>query len=255
MKKFYIGLHQITDAKHFDSACISIRRLYGRKKSLRCPDVLVDSSAFTELFLYGKYTKDSSVYAKELHRLHCEHVVHITAAVAQDYMCEEFMLKKTGLSVLDHQIRTIRRYDRLVLRLNELFDYKVPFPVMPVLQGYTVPEYLRHVEMYGKRLKDNMWTGVGSVCKRNSDPKAIVLVLSSIKKRRPDLRLHGFGIKVTALKDGLVRELLESSDSQAWGTATYRKNRNQNDWREAMKYKEQVEKIMKYRSHVRKLFV
>ncbi len=30
--KFYVGLHQPSDAQHFDLACISINRLRGRKK-------------------------------------------------------------------------------------------------------------------------------------------------------------------------------------------------------------------------------
>lgn len=255
MNKFYVGLHQITDAKHFDSACISIRRIQGRFKPLVCPDVLVDSAAFTELALYGRYTRTVADYANELHRLHRDGVVSITGCVAQDYMCEPFMLRRTGLTVEEHQVRTIRRYDRLLLRLNELFDYKVPFQVMPVLQGYTTNEYSRHIDMYGSRLKEGMWTGVGSVCKRNSNPMAIALVLSTIKRKRPDLRLHGFGIKVAALKDGLIRSLLFSSDSQAWGKNAQRHYRNQNDWREAMRYKEKVEKIMQHRSHVRRLFV
>ena len=255
MNRFYVGLHQITDAKHFDSACISIRRIQGRFKPLVCPDVLVDSAAFTELALYGRYKRTVADYAAELFRLHRDGVVCITAAVAQDYMCEPFMLRRTGLTVEEHQTRTIRRYDRLVLRLNELFGWEIPFEVMPVLQGYTTLEYIRHIEMYGARLKEGMWTGVGSVCKRNTNPQAIAFVLSAIKKKRPDLRLHGFGIKVTALKDGLVRSLLFSSDSQAWGKNAHRNNRNQNDWREAMHYKEKVEKIMQHRSHIRRLFV
>ncbi len=45
--KFYVGLHQPADAKHFGLACISINRLRGRKKPVPCGDVLVDSGAFT----------------------------------------------------------------------------------------------------------------------------------------------------------------------------------------------------------------
>lgn len=58
--------------------------------------------------------------------------------------------------------------------------------------------------------------GVGSVCKRNSDPDAIQWVLTCIKQVRPDLRLHGFGLKLTALRVPAIRELLHSSDSMAW---------------------------------------
>src|SRR5208282_4648239 len=50
------------------------------------------------------------------------------------------------------------------------------------------------------RLKQGAWVGVGSVCKRNSNPDAIEDVLLAIKQERPDLLLHGFGLKIQALE-------------------------------------------------------
>jgi hypothetical protein len=41
----------------------------------------------------------------------------------------------------------------------------------------------------------------------------------AIKNERPDLRLHGFGLKTTALADPLVRSMLWSADSMAWSFA------------------------------------
>jgi len=58
--------------------------------------------------------------------------------------------------------------------------------------------------------------GVGSVCKRNARPDEVADILAAIKSKRPDLRLHGFGLKLTALESREVRELLYSSDSMAW---------------------------------------
>ena len=116
------------------------------------------------------------------------------------------MLKRTGLSRFEHQKLTVHRYDAL---LRE----QLPFHIMPVLQGYAPEDYAAHVRMYGpQRLADGMWTGVGSVCKRNADPASVVAVLAAVKAERPDLRLHGFGLKQTALRDGRVRALLHSAD-------------------------------------------
>lgn len=237
---FFVGLHQPSDAHRFASACVSINRLRKRVKPLDCPAVLVDSGAFTELNLYGAYRHGPEEYAAELYRLATSGVVRIAAAVAQDYMCEAFMLAKTGLTVEDHQRLTIERYDALVAELDRLFDGACPFPVMPVLQGYAPAEYVAHLHAYGSRLKPSMWVGVGSVCKRNGTPDRIVEVLDAITAARPDLRLHGFGVKQTALLHPGVRALLSTADSMAWSFAARRQGRNANDWREARAFADKI---------------
>lgn len=230
---FYVGLHQPADAHRFPRACISIRRLWGRRKPLRCPDVMIDSGAFAELALYGRYRTSVTDYARELRRLHESGVVNVTAAVTQDYMCEAVMLAKTGLTISEHQRLTIERYDALVA-------CGLPFPIMPVLQGYTLDDYPRHIAAYGDRLKPGMWVGVGSVCKRNGSPERVVEVLAAIKAVRPDLRLHGFGLKSTALAHPGVRELIHSADSMAWSYAARRQGRDGNCWTEAKAFADRV---------------
>lgn len=234
--RFFVGLHQPSDAHRFVDACISINRLRGRKKPIRGVRVLVDSGAFTELNLHGKYRHSVDEYAAELHRLYIEGVVQIEAAVAQDYMCEPFMLAKTGMTIEQHQQLTIERYDALLAALERLFGGAVPFPVVPVLQGYSPSDYVRHLVAYGDRLKPGMWVGVGSVCKRNGTPEAIAAVLTAIKAARPDLRLHGFGVKKTSLLNAVVRSLLATADSMAWSFAARKQGRNANDWREAQAF-------------------
>jgi hypothetical protein len=153
-------------------------------------------------------------------------------AVTQDYMCEPSMVAKTGLSVAEHQCLTIERYDRL-LGLTDA-------PIMPVLQGYYADDYLRHLDMYGDRLRIGQRVGVGSVCKRNSRPNAILTILALIKAERPDLRLHGFGLKETALQDGRITSLLYSADSMAWSYAARRQGRNANALSEAVSFAERI---------------
>jgi hypothetical protein len=239
--KFYPGLHQPADAQHFDLACISINRLRGRKKPVKCGDIIVDSGAFTELFIHGHYRHGVEQYAAELYRLYTAGVVKIAAAVAQDYMCEAFILAKTGLTIEEHQRLTIQRYDDLVAELERLFGGNIPFHVMPVLQGFAPQDYVNHVRMYGDRLKLGMWVGVGSVCKRQGDPRSIIAVLQAIAAERPDLELHGFGVKKTALMHPGVRELLTTADSMAWSYAARKQGRNSNDWREAKAFADLIE--------------
>lgn len=238
--KFYVGLHQPGDAQHFDLACISIKRLWNRKKPVPCGDVLVDSGAFTELFLHGAYRHGVEAYAAELHRLYTTGVVDIAAAVAQDYMCEPFILAKTGLTIEEHQRLTIERYDALVAELGRLFGGHCPFPIMPVIQGFAPEDYVRHVRMYGNRLRPGMWVGVGSVCKRQGDPRSIIAVLQAIHSIRPDLLLHGFGVKQTSLLHPGVRDLLATADSMAWSFAARKQGRDANDWREAARFVERI---------------
>lgn len=240
---FYVGLHQPADAVHFERACISIKRLWGRKKPVACGDVIIDSGAFTELHLFGAYRRGVEEYAAELYRLHMNGVVQIAAAVAQDYMCEPFMLAKTGLTIAAHQRLTIERYDALVAELDRLFEGNRPFPVMPVLQGYAPKDYVRHLEMYGDRLKHGMWVGVGSVCKRNGSPEQIVEVLCAIRALRPNLKLHGFGVKQTALRHPGIRMLLNTADSMAWSFAARKQGRDGNSWREAQRFAETIAKV------------
>jgi hypothetical protein len=135
----------------------------------------------------------------------------------------------------DHQKITVERYARL-MELTNVY-------VMPVLQGYSPDCYAARVCRYGELLTPGQWIGVGSVCKRNGNPDQIEDILLAIKAQRPDLRLHGFGIKLEALKSATVRQLLHSSDSMAWSFAG-RKNGTEHDPRLALAYAAKIEALI-----------
>lgn len=171
---------------------------------------MLDSAAFSELLLHGHYRDSEEEFVRKVGRV-IEHRPDVV--VSQDYMCEEVMLRKTGLTLQDHQRLTIERYDNI----RALWQWRTP--LMPVLQGFAVDDYLRHLEQYGPRLKVGMWVGVGSVCKRQGDIRLIEELLEALVRERPDLRLHGFGVKLQALESDAIRELLWSADSMAWSFA------------------------------------
>jgi hypothetical protein len=233
--RFFCGLHQPSDAKHFDAAFVSVNRLRQRKGPFRVGDWIMDSGAFTEVAMHGGYRHSVADYAAQIRRWAGNG--RLLAAVAQDWMCEPWIVAKTGLSVADHQRLTVERYDAL------LQEDTAGVYVMPVLQGYAPQDYVDHLHQYGARLKTGAWVGVGSVCKRNGSPLAIEAVLSAIKAERPDLRLHGFGLKATALRSAVVYDLLFSADSMAWSFAARREGRNSNDWREAKRCMGGIEKV------------
>lgn len=192
----------------------------------------MDSGAFTEISTHGRYRHDVSDYAAEIRRW--KDNGNLLAAVAQDYMCEPFIVAKTGLTVHQHQQLTVQRYDALLAE-------DVGVYVLPVLQGFAPADYVDHLAMYGDRLAHGQWVGVGSVCKRNGDPRAVAAVLLAIKRKRPDLKLHGFGLKTTALADPLIRSLLHTADSMAWSFHARKNGRNANDWREAVRWTNAIE--------------
>lgn len=230
--KFFVGLHRPGHAKNFDRACISIGVLRDRKGPFEVGDWILDSQAFMTILKYGGYPHPPQEYADQI--LRWKGNGNLLAAVTQDYMCEPAMLQITGLTIPDHQRLTIERYDALVAAETGVY-------IMPVLQGYEPQDYVNHIRMYSERLERGMWVGVGSVCKRNGSPVRILDVLVAIKSERPDLRLHGFGLKTTALAHGTITAILESADSMAWSYAARRQGRNANDWREAMKFKARIE--------------
>jgi hypothetical protein len=122
-------------------------------------------------------------------------------------MCEPFILEKTGFSIREHQQRSITSYLELRSRAPEV-------PWLPVLQGWNVPDYLHHVEMYeraGIALRTLPIVGIGSVCRRQGTRGAIDLL---VELNRHGICLHGFGLKTTAVK--ALASFLTSSDSMAW---------------------------------------
>jgi hypothetical protein len=235
MKQFFVGLQRPSTAFAFAFSMLSINVLRDRKLGFFINEWLLDSAAFTEMSTYGRWQTSPIEYAAQIERLRNNGT--FLGAVSQDLMCEPLILQKTGLTVPDHQRLTIERY----VQLAELTDAYI----MPVLQGFSPESYASHVRQYGALLQRGQWVGVGSVCKRNGHPRQIEDVLLAIKSERSDLRLHGFGIKLTALSSVTVRSLLYSSDSMAWSFAgRCKRDGSEHDPRLALAYAAKVEPLI-----------
>lgn len=231
--RFFVGLHHPSTAPHFERCMVSANALRDRKSDFHPREWLLDSGAFTEISLHGRYRAEPEEYAERIERW--SRCGRLLAAVSQDFMCDDPVLERAGGTVAGHQEATIERYAtlrRLVAPSTHL---------MPVLQGQTPEDYARHVRAYGTLLAGGAWAGVGSVCGRNGRPREVEEILAAVLAERPDLRLHLFGIKTTALRSGMVRRLAHSADSMAWSFAARRQGRNANDWREAQKFVQDIE--------------
>lgn len=175
----------------------------------------LDSGGFTELSAHGTWDHGPTprAYAARIRRYR-DHIGHLAWAAPQDWMCEPFITAKTGLTVAEHQRRTVAN----LLRLRDLGP---DLPVIPVLQGWTVGDYLRCADLYehaGITLATEPLVGIGSVCRRQATTAAQALI--TCLRAHGITHLHGFGFKI----GGLIRcgHLLTSADSMAWSFAARR---------------------------------
>ncbi|MBG0568085.1 hypothetical protein I4J89_42310 [Actinoplanes sp. NEAU-A11] len=175
----------------------------------------LDSGGFTELSQYGTWDTGPTpaVYATRVRRYRDE-IGHLAWAAPQDWMCEPPVLAKTGLSVAEHQTRTVDNY-------QQLRDLAPGLPWVPVVQGWIPGDYLACADRYhraGIDLTGLPLVGVGSVCRRQST--ALVGEILTVLHRAGITRLHGFGFKTL----GLARHghLLASADSMAWSAQARR---------------------------------
>lgn len=169
----------------------------------------LDSGGFNELKLYGRWRIDAKTYAAHVRRYRDE-IGMLDWAAPQDWMCEpDEVLPRTGLTVEEHQRRTIENY-------VELRELAPDLPFIPVLQGWALADYWRHVEMYqaaGVELEQLPLVGVGTVCRRQ---KTSVGQLAVSTLAADGLRLHAFGFKLTGLR--AAAKHLVSADSMAWSS-------------------------------------
>ena len=236
---FFTGIQVLKHASKVDYCFISINRFIGvnkRNKDFDCKTWIMDSGAFSQVATTGEHLLTAADYAAQIKRW--SRCGILARAAAQDYMCEDFILKKLGRTVKEHQQMTTTNYRDLLKEMNAI---ECRTQIMPVLQGYKPEEYAAHLKNYGSLIAQDEWVGVGSVCKRNSNPHSVADVLDAILDIRPDLRLHGFGIKQTCLQDSYISDRLFSADSMAWSFAARYKGSSPNDPELALEYKQKIE--------------
>lgn len=209
--KFYTGTHcSVWLQRTTIPLMVSHRRLMLTKALPRAVCCwLLDSGGFSELGMYGEWRTTAKDYVAAV-MLYMAEIGQMEGAAIQDWMCEPKMLAKTGLGVKEHQARTIASY----LELKSLAP-DVPF--FPVLQGWQLDDYKRHVDDYadaGIDLRELPRVGLGSVCRRQHTEEIAQVVVAL---HRLGLNLHGFGVKLQGLEK--ISSHLVSADSMAWSFA------------------------------------
>ena len=224
MQCFYLGAHQPAWLATADVPLfVSHRRLVGRRNlrplRARCSWAL-DSGGFSELSRYGQWRTDPLEYVQWVKGYDLE-IGNLDWAAPQDWMCEPWIVAKTGLSVREHQERTVENFvllEQLWAKWDAKFTFHsgAPSPFMPVLQGWEPSDYWICIDMYaeaGVRLADYPLVGLGSVCRRQATG-AIDTLARSIGCVLP---LHAFGVKISGLAS--YGRWLTSADSMAWSFA------------------------------------
>jgi hypothetical protein len=211
--RFLLGTHETSWlARAGVDLFVSHRRLAPRRSLPRAvAPWALDSGGFTELNLYGRWATTTVEYLDAVARYEAE-IGLLAWAAPQDWMCEPFVIERTGLSVREHQERTVANY----------LELRGRGPFVPVLQGWTRADYLTCVALYadaGVDLTAEPLVGFGTVCRRQGTAEIAELVR---ELARGGIALHGFGMKLAAFTTD-VPLFLASADSLAW---SYNARRN-----------------------------
>lgn len=206
--QFYLGTHEVHWLTKVDIPLFISHRRLCRYKTLPKAKTAwcLDSGGFSELSLYGKWVTSQDAYIAAVRRYKAE-VGKLLWAAPCDWMCEPVIIERTGLSVWEHQLRTV---ESVVSLRRESPDC----PIIPVLQGWKLSDYLACVHLYdqaGIDLTQEPVVGLGSVCRRQSTAE-IGLIVETLHGL--GLSLHGFGVKTQGLKQ--YGQFLRSADSMAW---------------------------------------
>ena len=205
---FYLGTHKPDWLERAGVPLfVSFREMNKRKRGYAAiAPWALDSGGFTELSGKGRWSFTAKQYARDVRSI-MDRTPHMAFAAPMDWMCEPEVVAKTGLSVPDHQRRTIDNF-------IELKSIAPDVPWIPVLQGWTFEQYQWHADDYASRgidLRREPLVGIGTVCRRQATMRAS-LIMNWLQSG--DIRLHGFGFKTQGLISAC--QYLVSADSLAW---------------------------------------
>ncbi len=214
---FYLGLEEVSHLERVDvPAFVSRNRLIRLKDKLpraRAPWAC-DSGGFTTVTERGGWTVTPQTFVAEV-EFWSREIGGMDWCAPMDFMVEAAALARTGLTVRAHQELTTYNY----LHIQSASRGHVQF--IPVLQGDTVDDYLRHIELYAQHGVDLAYgeqgprkhnlVGVGSICRRQG-AKIATDILRTLAEHR--IFFHAFGLSTQGVQRAC--QYAFSSDSQAW---------------------------------------
>lgn len=175
--------------------------------------LFIDSGGYSFMKGKGEYETSNEDYLRFIN----QHEPELWAL--RDYPCEPEVLKEHGRTVEEHQRMTIDRH-RDLLNYYDDPNYETPGQPVAVLQGWTIGDYLRHIDMMRDADTLTQYVGIGSVCRRNREAEIRRIILA-VRDALPSWAdLHAFGVKGSVLQYPDVRDALVSADSQSYDMQT-----------------------------------
>jgi len=163
---------------------------------------VIDSGGYTAMDQFGgEFPWTVVEYDRFLREMYDERPFEWAAVM--DLACE---------SDFDDILSVEERVDRTIENTVALFDRNPAYPVLPVLQGRTIEEYIECYERLVDHGIDCSYVGLGTVC-RLSRQSELRDVERAIRTRTGVESIHAFGVKISSFDYGVT---FETVDSKAW---------------------------------------
>lgn len=208
--KFYLGTQETTGKWLIDLGVplfLAHPLLATRKTFYRSTATwALDSGGYSEIGKHGQWVTKPEQYVAAIRR-YADGIGMPDFAAQMDWVCDPDSLASTGLSIKEHQRRTVDNY--VALR-----DMAPDLPVMPVLQGWEPADYLRCADLFydaGVDLTLVPRVGLGSLVQRQGTATIEALI---VRLATHGIRLHGLGVKSAGIRR--YGYLLASADSMSW---------------------------------------
>lgn len=164
---------------------------------------MLDSGAYAALAgdINGEYPYTTEDYAEGIAKWNPD------ICWTMDYPCEPDLRLKGAYTVTEAQQKTIK---------NQLKLQDLNVNTQMVVQGWEIEDYVYNLDMIKQQGLLTEHLGIGSVCRRGQTQQ-IARIIRTVKKNVPSwVKLHGFGIKKSVLRDTDAKYHLFSADSQSW---------------------------------------
>lgn len=163
---------------------------------------VLDSGGYTAMQEFGgDFPWSVTDYHEWARDMYAGHPFEWVAAM--DLACE---------GAFDDDISVAQRVDQTIENTLALLDHDPEYPVLPVLQGRTVDEWVGCYDRLRDHGVDPEYAGVGTLCRQTSG-KDIAAILQALRARTDIDVFHGFGVKATAFSHGAS---FWTADSNAW---------------------------------------
>ena len=202
IKEFYYGSSWHWPLQYLPRVMLSYNYTRTIKKQWKIEvPFMLDSGAYSIIQQYGKYPFTQREYAEGIGKWQPD------IAWTMDYPCEPTVREKGQYDPITAQEMTINNQIRLLdLNVN----------TQMVVQGWEISDYLENLDKIREQGLLTERLGIGSVCRRGQ-PGQIARIIRSVKQNVPSwVKLHGFGIKVSVIRNTDAKFYLYSSDSQSW---------------------------------------